>query len=167
MIIKKFAFNSVFIILALIIQLLIPPDFIFTGIRPDFLLMITVVVGLIWGIQDGVAVGFITGILQSLFLGGISGTYILVKIIIGGLAGFIEKLFFKGKYILPPFIVIFLTFVHGTFIFLLSERLLFEINYISFLTSIVLPESILNGLISFFVYFAYYKIFYPRGNYYE
>jgi len=166
-IIRKLIINILMLIIALILQLTFPPDLIFKGVRPDFLLVVVVVIGLIRGVKEGIGFGFIAGILQNIFQGGFSGVYILVKILVGGLSGFIEKIIFKDKYIFPPLVIFFITIIQETVVILLSEKLLFNINYLSALTSIILPEAFLNSVLGFFVYYIYYRACYLRGNYYE
>lgn len=166
-IIKKQVINILLLIIALILQLTFPPDFIFKGVRPDFLLVVVVVIGLISGVKEGIGFGFIAGILQNIFQGGFYEVYILIKVLIGGLSGFIEKIIFKDKYIFPPLVIFFMTIIHETVVILLSEKLLFNIKYLSALTSTILPEAFLNSLLGFFVYYIYYRACYLRGNYYE
>ncbi|NLM98196.1 MAG: rod shape-determining protein MreD, partial [Halanaerobiaceae bacterium] len=117
-----------FLITALIFQLTYPPDWFFKGVRPDFLLVVVVVIGLISGVNGGVAFAFIAGILQNIFQGGFSGVYILIKVLIGTFSGFLEKMIFKDKYIFPPIVIFILTVINETVVILLSEKPLVNVN---------------------------------------
>lgn len=165
---KKFIVNFILLLLALIIQLIIPPaNLIFSGVKPDLLLIITVIIGLYWGIYDGMGFAFLIGLVQGVFLGTSSLIYIVVKTLSGGLAGYIERLYFKERIIFPPVIIFILTFLHETLIILLSESMLFNIDYIRALKLIILPEAILNAIVGFFIYYLYHRYWQVRGDIYE
>jgi len=149
------------------IQLVIPPDFIFNSVRPDFILIISVVSGLVWGIRYGTGFGFVAGLFQDLFLGGMFGIFTVIKTFTGGLSGFLEGIVFKEKIIFPPIIIFAMTIIHETLVILLSEKLIFGVNYYSALKSIILPEAILNAIIGFFIYYIYYRITESGETYYE
>jgi len=137
--------------------LITPPDLIFKGVKPDYLLIISVIIGLILGIKGGTGFAFVAGMLQDLFLGGMFGIFTVIKTLIGGLSGFMEGFVFKEKIVLPPFIIFAMTIIHETLVILLSEKLIFNINYFSVLISMILPEAVLNAFIGFFIYYIYYK----------
>lgn len=160
-IIKKFIINLFIIFIVLIIQLIIPPLFS-AGIKPDLLLVFVIVVGLLDGTRVGGLYGFITGMLQDLILGGMFGLYTIVKAFSGGIVGFLEGIIFKEKIIFIPLIIFIATYFHEFMIILLSEQLIFNIDFVYVIKSMILPEAIINSLIGFIVYFLYYKINQPR-----
>lgn len=163
---KRNLVNILVVIMALIFQVIYPPDFIFEGVRPDFLLVVSVVIGLIWGVRYGAGLGFVAGLLQDLFLGSMFGIYTVVKLFAGGVAGFMDGIVFKEKIFIPPVIIFIMTIIHETLIILLSESLIFNVNYLAVLKSIILPGALLNAIIGFIVYSIYYRILDPGGNYY-
>lgn len=166
-IIKRVFVNLLIIVLALMIQLIIPPDFIFKSVRPDFILIISVVTGLTWGVKYGTGFGFAAGLLQDLFLGGMFGIFTVIKTFTGGLSGFLEGIIFKEKIIFPPIIIFAMTIIHESLVILLSEKLIFMVDYYSALKLIILPEAILNAIIGFFIYYFYFKLTGSGGSYYE
>lgn len=166
-IIKRFIINVLLLIIALVLQLTFPPDFIFKGVRPDFLLVIVVVIGLVSGSKKGIGYGFAAGMMQNILQGGFSGVFPLIKILVGGMSGLFGKNIFKDKFVFPPIAIFILTFIHETLVILLNEKLLFNIKYISALISLILPEALLNSVLCFILYCVYYKVCYLRGNYHE
>jgi rod shape-determining protein MreD len=86
------------------------------GTRPDLLLVLTIITGLLQGTRYGAAVGFIGGLMQDILIGRFLGMNALVKMIIGYLVGMTEEKVFKENF-LTPFAAVLL----GT---LLSELLL-------------------------------------------
>ncbi|MFP4016943.1 MAG: hypothetical protein ACLFUI_07900, partial [Halanaerobiales bacterium] len=84
----------------------------------------------------------------------------------GGVAGFMDGVVFKEKILIPPVIIFLMTVIHETLIILLSENLIFNVNYFNVLKSIILPGALLNAIIGIFIYFIYYRMADPGGNYY-
>ncbi|MFW6022157.1 MAG: rod shape-determining protein MreD [Halanaerobiaceae bacterium] len=159
--------NLLLIVSLLILQLVIPPGFFYHRVKPDFLLIYSVIIGLVSGIKHGTLSGFTVGLLQDLFLDGMFGIFTIVKTFVGGLAGLMEGLVFKEKIIIPPFVIFFATIAHETLLIFLSEDMLFSINYLNALKFIILPEALLNALIGLIFYYIYYKINLSGGNNYE
>ena len=163
---KKFLVNISLLLVFLVFQLIIPPDFIFTGVKPDLLLILIVIIGLYWGIYDGVGFAFLAGIIQGVFLGNSGIIYVAVKTLSGGLAGFMEKYYFKEKPVFPSLLVFAFTFLHETLVILLSETMLFNINYFRALRVMILPEALLNAVIAFFIYYLYHRYWQGRRDIY-
>ncbi|HHU93103.1 MAG TPA: rod shape-determining protein MreD [Halanaerobiaceae bacterium] len=165
---KKFIVNLVLLLLALILQILLPPaKQVFAGVKPDFLLITAVIIGLYWGVYEGMTYAFLAGLFQGVFLGSSSLIYIVVKTLSGGIAGYLERLYFKERYFFPPVIIFLLTFLHDSLVILLSETMLFSLNYFQALKLIILPTAILNALISLLLYYLYHRYWQVRGDIYE
>ncbi len=136
------------------------------GVKPDLLLVIIVVGGLLSGVKTGFFLGFLAGTLQDSFLGGMLGILTLVKLIVGCLNGFIEGHFFKENYLLPPLFVFVFTLIHETIVILFSRQLLFNINYVKILQTVIIPEAIYNAILGFILYIIFYKLEYAGERYY-
>jgi rod shape-determining protein MreD len=161
--VKQYISYLFFLIILLILQLSIFSYFPFAGIKPDLLLVIVIVSSLLKGSKMGFAVGFTAGFLQDIFLGEMLGVYTITKLLIGGIAGLLNGQFFKDNFFLPPLFIFFLSLIQGTFVFLLSENLVFNVNFILFIKNIILPEALYNALIGFLFYYIFYKLGKSRG----
>lgn len=149
----------------LILQIIVPPDFIF-GVKPDFLLILAVIAGLLSGVKYGAGVGFITGSLQDLFLGGFFGIFSIIKVVVASLAGLVEGTLFKERLFIPPLVIFIATIIHEFLVIILSEQLLFNVNIINALKTSILPEAIVNGLLGYLFYLILFKLIRPGGRYY-
>lgn len=163
----KFFVYLLLMILTLVIQLAIPPTLVFSGVKPDLLLILLVIIALIRGRKYGSGFGFIAGSLQDLFLGGFFGIFTFIKTLIGIVVGLIERNFFKEQYIISAFVIFIATIVNETLFILLSENLLFTVNYWVVLWNLILPEALINGLIGLIIYPIIYKVDNNGGSYYE
>ncbi len=141
-----------------LIQIALPP---FLGVivpKPDLLLIMMVVTGLLNGTQYGVSTGFCAGILQDLFLGGMFGIYTIVKSLVGGLSGLLEGKIYRENFILPPVLIFIATIIHEALVILLSQELLFKVNFLYFFKKLIMPEAVVNSLLGAVIYFLVYKI---------
>jgi len=158
MVIKRLIFYLLFLVLVLLIQTALPPSLPIIGPRPDLLLITILVTGLLKGTKCGVGTGFWAGLLQDLFLGGMFGIYTIVKSVTGGLAGLLEGKIYKENFILPPVIIFIATLIHEVLVILLSEELLFKIDFIYFFRRVILPEAVVNGLLGVVIYLLFFRI---------
>ncbi|MFW6035518.1 MAG: rod shape-determining protein MreD [Halothermotrichaceae bacterium] len=165
--IKKFFIYLISLILLLIIQLSIPPELPLFAVKPDLLLIIITVLGLLLGTKYGAGFGFIAGTFQDLFLGGILGVFTILKTFTGGLAGLMEGNVFKERYFIAPLIIFVNTVIHDIVYIFLSENLIFNISFLQVLKQRILPEAFLNALLGLIIYYIFYKIEDPGGSYYE
>ena len=85
---------------ALVLQSVFAPLFFGSG-RLDLLLLIVVSTGLLYGKEAGIGVGILAGLLQDLAVGNILGLNLIMKMLIGFLAGMIEQKVFKDHILLP------------------------------------------------------------------
>lgn len=164
---KKPLYYIFFFIISIIIQLkfkLFLPDF---KQVPDFLLIMVVFTALFSGSRTGVIIGFLVGLTQDIFLGGIFGSYTLIKSVLGGAAGLMEGKIYKKNILIPPLIVFIISFLQDFFIILFSERMLFNIDFWQVLKIYILPFSFYNMIFSSIIYVVSYLICFSRGNYYE
>jgi rod shape-determining protein MreD len=139
----------------------LPPYLPWFGIKPDLLLIVTVVAGLLKGVKSGAGVGLFAGILQDLFLGGVLSLMTLLKLIIGSLCGLVEGNFFKERYLFSSVIIFVATLLHEIL------KILFSRGYWLVLKEYVLPEAILNALLGIIIYYLLYRLDNYGGSYYE
>ncbi|MDR3562859.1 MAG: rod shape-determining protein MreD [Negativicutes bacterium] len=106
-------------VLFLIIQATLLPLIAINGIRPDLLLLVVVSSALLLGKEQGVGLGFFSGLLQDLASGNIFGLNVLAKIVTGYLAGAMERKVFKENILLPVLAVTLAT-VFNNFVMILT-----------------------------------------------
>ncbi|ACL70171.1 rod shape-determining protein MreD [Halothermothrix orenii] len=155
---KKIVWYVLLFTLIIIIQLTIPPR----TLHFDLFLVTIIVMGLIKGSKAGAWTGFIGGNIQDLFLGGMFGTYTIVKLIMGGLSGLLEKEFFKENPVVPVATIFIASIFHGLLVILITEELLFNINLFTALRQTILPEAFFNSIAGIIIYYIVYRL--ERGG---
>lgn len=128
------------------------------GIKPDFLLLLTLYYAIYKGEMYGIWIGFFSGLLQDINLGvmAISGTEqirhylginILPKSLVGYLAGKFSENIQKDNNFSWFVIVFVFSIIKGVALFLLTG--IFHGNVAAeMLVTVILPESLYNALLS-------------------
>ncbi len=155
------------VIIILILQLTIFSYHPVYNLKPDLFLIFAINIALLTGPKMGVSVGFIMGMLQDLFLGGMFGIFTITKTVLCGLIGFGEGHFYKKNIFIPSLTIFIFTVIHEFLIVFLSEELILNINYYDAFLSRVLPLAVYNTILGVVIYFILYKIFINRGKLYE
>lgn len=127
------------------------------GISPNFSIMIIVSFALLRGSKEGSIVGFFAGLIMDIVFSTSRGYLAIVGASIGYLCGKFNKDFYRENLILPFFLTLISTTIHGftvSFPFLMRGK----INYIYFIRNIIFPEIIYTVTLSVFVYQLVYII---------
>jgi len=152
---------------SIILQLTVFSYYPIYGVKPDLFLILVINIALLSGPKKGLGMGFCLGMLQDLFLGGMFGVYTIIKSVLGGLIGFSEGHFYKKSILISPLTIFVFTLLHEFLIVLLSEELIFTVDYLKMFKSIILPTAIYNSILGLILYFIIYIIFINRGKIYE
>ncbi|MBM7556183.1 rod shape-determining protein MreD [Halanaerobacter jeridensis] len=152
------SFYGVLIIIAVIVQSLPISYEIFSGIHPDFLLIISTMVAVNYGRTAGGVLGFLAGLLQDWFSGGLFGIHAISKTLTAYLCGFLRENIYQHHFLTPLLITLFATVVNQVLI-LMFTKLLVEILVLKEVTKeVIVPLAIWNSIISLFVYPMIYKL---------
>lgn len=106
-----------------LLQEMLVPFITFKTAQPDLLLIIVAVGGFLEGPTTGATVGLVAGLLQDLVIPGSVGLNLLIKTIVGFLAGKVERTIFGSSILMPLvgfFIVSFtaqLLYITAAFLF--------------------------------------------------
>lgn len=162
--------RNIIYVLILIIGLVLQVTFfsVYTpwGIKPDLLLVLIVVTAILEGPKTGLLIGIIGGLLQDIFLGNFISINTIIKGPLAFISGFLEGHFYKGNYLLAPITTFFTSIVYYLLAIILSEELIFSINYWATIRSVLLPSALYNGVLAFVIYIIFYKTFYDGEKYY-
>lgn len=122
------------------------------GIVPNILIIITSSFGFMRGKNEGMAIGFMCGLILDVFFGDILGFYALVYLFIGYLNGFFKSIFYPEDIKLPMILIAAseLAYCFICFIFLFMLRGKFNLGY--YFIHIFLPEIAYTILVTLIVY---------------
>ena len=127
------------------------------GVKPDLLLIFVVFWALFHGRAQGAKLGFVTGLLEDLFLGKYIGLNALTKMIVGYLVGTVENKFFKENLFIPVCALFFATIINSFFYLIAAQLAGIERNLSIFVWESTLPTAIYNTCLAPLLYGKFYK----------
>lgn len=127
------------------------------GISPNFNIIIIVSFALLRGSKEGSIIGFFAGLIMDMFFSTSRGYLAIIGACIGYFCGKFNKDFYRENLILPFMLTLMSTLVYGlgaSIPFLLRGK----INYLYFIKSIIIPETIYTITLSIILYQLIYVI---------
>ncbi|MFV0502907.1 MAG: rod shape-determining protein MreD [Lachnospirales bacterium] len=154
----RFIIFFILIFVNLIMQATIVQSIGYNFISPNTSIIIIISYAYLREDLESGAIGFISGLLQDVFFGGILGFYALL----GFFTGYVSSKFFKRFYSINPLPVLFMvftgTFFYETIFYFFHFLFRAKLNYIYYFNNIILIEMVYNVLITIPIYYFIYNI---------
>lgn len=122
------------------------------GIAPNFLIILPVIFGFLNGSNEGIVVGFVSGLLFDVYSNNTIGFGALIFLFTGYLCGLFNQKYEESELFIPlcaifagDFMLNFLTYVFG---FLLHNKL--DIPF--YLSRIIIPEAVYTVIVGLVLY---------------
>lgn len=154
---RKFI-EIIFVILCFIIQTSLFPYLDIAGVTPNLLVVLVASIGFMRGKNEGIFIGFISGLLIDLFFSNVIGFYALIYSVIGFLNGFFTKEFMPEDIKLPVVLIVGSDFVLNLFVYFITFMFRGDFNFYFYLVKIIVPEIVYTLLISIFLYLLILKV---------
>lgn len=127
-----------------------------SGIKPNLLLILVISFAFMRGKEEGILLGFVSGLLIDSFFGMFLGLNAGIYLVIGWGAGSCSNKYREDS-ILPPFILLTsFSFLHGLLSYVFKAFLAAYPNIMPFLSDLIIPETIYTSILSFLLYRIYY-----------
>lgn len=140
-------------LIAMVLQSTVLSGIAQNGIKPDLLVVLIAVVGLIWGWRPAVGLGALYGLLEDLLVGKFFGLNTAAKLVCGLAAGFSEKGIYKEN-MWAPVVVVFLASLAHDLVFvglgMVAGLSTASLAY-SFMRVTVI-SGLINSLLALFIY---------------
>ncbi|MBR0410116.1 MAG: rod shape-determining protein MreD [Eubacterium sp.] len=107
---------------------------------PNLLLILISSTALMRGQKTGMLVGFFCGLLLDMFFGRWLGVYAFLYMIFGFVDGYFNRIYYTDDNFLPLILIGANDLVYGFLMFLTRGLLRNHLDFIYYLTSIILPE---------------------------
>lgn len=121
--------HIVILCLVFIIQAVVLPSFAVAGIKPDLLLLATVISGLSKGKNRGMLSGFLLGLLYDILFGQLIGLNAFAYLLIGYICGYLSDIYYEGGWRLGAILIGIGYVFHELFLyfclFILRSRFVF------------------------------------------
>ncbi|ABB14120.1 MULTISPECIES: rod shape-determining protein MreD [Carboxydothermus] len=132
------------------------------GVKPDLILILTVILSFLYGPPRGAFFGMQGGLIEDLFTGHFIGLNTLVKMVTGFLAGVLEGKIYPENWWFPGVIVFVLTFVKDFLYVAFLNLLGINIALTEAFGRIMPVEALYNFFLTPVFYFFFYRA--VRGN---
>ena len=143
---------SVFIIACFVLQCSVFGSLAFAGIIPNLMIILTSSFGFMRGEEEGLVIGFFSGLLTDVFFGSFLGFYALVLMYIGYLNGKFSRTFYPEDIKLPLALIVVSDLSYGMLCYVLTFMLRGRLQFTYYFTRIILPESLYTIVVTLFLY---------------
>jgi len=150
--VKRFIIVIIEILICFILQTTVFQWFALAHVTPNLLLILTVAVGFMRGRREGLAVGFVCGILIDFCYGNVLGLYALIYMTIGYLNGFSHRIFIKDDLTIPILLVGVSQFVYFFLYYVFNFLLKGKLNILFYFIRIGLPGIVYTVVVSIILY---------------
>lgn len=140
------------ILLCFLLQTTLFRSLAFAGIAPNLLIVLTSAFGFMRGEKEGLLIGFFSGLLCDIFFADILGFYALVYMYIGFLNGKFCKIFYPEDIKLPLALITISDLSYGIICYVLMFLLRGRLDFIFYLWSVILPETIYTIVVTCILY---------------
>jgi rod shape-determining protein MreD len=127
------------------------------SVRIDLFLIVVVSFGLLKGRKSGLAIGFIAGLIQDIFVGRFIGLHAVSKMIVGYLLGLMEQKVFKENLFVSVVAVFLGTLMAEFIIWFISLFLFWHYPFLNAVKQVILPSALVNAIFAPLVYSRLYK----------
>lgn len=149
---KRFIIITIEIIICFLLQTTVFQWIALAKVVPNLLLILTVSTAFMRGRNEGLAVGFFSGLLVDFCFGNVIGLYALIYMCIGYLNGYTNKVFMKDDLTIPIVLVAISELVYFFLYYIFEFLLRGQLNIVYYLVRIGLPEIVYTVLISILLY---------------
>lgn len=151
---KRKIITAIFIAVFFLLQTTVFQKLGLASISPNFMIILTAAFGFMRGKNEGMVIGFCSGLLLDIFygVGGMIGFYALLYLLLGYCNGFFNRMFFEDDIKLPILLISAseLLFGLGNYIFLYMMRSRFDFWF--YFWNIIMPELVYTIVITLFAY---------------
>jgi len=145
---KRFFINFSIVLLIFTFQATMGDFIKVLGIKPDLILVLTCMAGLLKGKNGGGFAGIFVGLFQDILYGSFIGLNALAKSVTGYVVGIGAWSLYKGNLIIPFFVVFLGSIFHEIVVFCVLFALSMNPPFIPSLINTILPFAFYNGLIA-------------------
>ena len=155
---KRTVLILILIWISFILQTTVFASLGFITVTPSLVLIIPVSVGFLRGKREGLAYGFICGLMIDIFNGHILGLYALLYMYLGFAAGLFNNVFYEDDLRIPVIMTFVSDIIAGTFIYIGGFFLRGKLFYPEYFVSLILPEAVFTSVMTIIIYRILYII---------
>ncbi len=143
---------TILIIICFLLQSTVFKGLAFAGIVPNLLVVLTASFGFMRGENEGLIIGFFSGLLCDIFFGDVLGFYALILMYIGYLNGKFNRIFYPEDIKLPLGLIIVSDISYSMTCYILLFLLQGKFNFPFYFINVILPEAVYTILVTCLLY---------------
>lgn len=143
---------AVLIILCFVLQSTVFRSLAFAGIVPNLLVILTASFGFMRGENEGLLIGFFSGLLCDIFFGDVLGFYALILMYIGFLNGKFNRIFYPEDIKLPLGLIIVSDISYSMTCYILLFLMQGKFNFPFYFANVIIPEAVYTILVTCILY---------------
>ena len=143
---------AILIIICFLLQSTVFRSLAFAGIVPNLLIILTASFGFMRGENEGLVIGFFSGLLCDIFFGDILGFYALILMYIGFLNGKFNRIFYPEDIKLPLALIIISDISYSMLCYILLFLMQGKFHFLFYFTNVILPEAVYTILVTCILY---------------
>ena len=143
---------AVLIIFCFVLQSTVFRSLAFAGIVPNLLVILTASFGFMRGENEGLLIGFFSGLLCDIFFGDVLGFYALILMYIGYLNGKFNRIFYPEDIKLPLGLIIISDISYSMTCYILLFLLQGRFNFPFYFVNVIIPEAVYTILVTCILY---------------
>ena len=151
---------SIIVVIIVLVQSTVLNYLNIHAVKPNLVLVFTILIALIKGINYGATLGLVCGLMQDIISGRIMGIYAVIGLYTGVVVGLINKRLYKWNLAVSTAIVFLFTGLYELVICILLVYNLDEgISKIFYsIWDVIVPEAFYNSIVSSLIYFPIIKL---------
>ena len=143
---------TIFIFACFVLQCSVFGNLAFAGISPNLMIILTSSFGFMRGEEEGLLIGFLSGLLCDVFFGTFLGFYALILMYIGFVNGKFSRIFYPEDIKLPLALIVVSDISYGVICYVLMFLLRGRLNFPYYFTRVILPEALYTIVVTMFLY---------------
>ncbi len=156
-------FLIVMVIINFILQTTLFRHFAIQGIFPNTALIIVVSHALLRGKNEGILIGFFTGLLFDTFFGLSFLFYTIPYVLIGYITGKGQKDFYRENYLLPILFCMFALTIYESYFFLIEFLMRGKMDILFYTTKVLMPMLVYSTILTLPIY----RLLFSVNEYFE
>lgn len=149
---KRVIVDTLFVVFCFLLQCTVFQAWDLADISPNLLIVITSSVGFMRGKEEGLLVGFFSGLLIDICYGDMLGFYALIYMYVGYLNGFFQSIFYDVDLKLPMILITVSDFLYGIVIYIFLFALRNRMHFGYYLVHIIVPEVVYTVAVTIVLY---------------
>ena len=122
------------------------------GVAPNLLIILTSCFGFMRGKNDGMFIGFISGLVIDILFGSVIGFYALIYMVIGYLNGFFASIFYPEDIKLPMVLITSSELIYCFLVYVFRFLVQGKLNFGYYFLHVILPEIVYTVFVTIIIY---------------